>query len=194
MAGSADGGRPHGRDQIVAAVVTAATELFADRGPAAVPLRDVAAAAEVTLSQIHRHVGNKNALLVAVLAAELATTGGEIPVTEELDLASLLKALFGLVHPQTRTRLQARIILDGYDLPALQSRFPGIELASELLRRTLPDDQARVRAAVLASFFAGWELLGATYLRVSGAGAVTAERFAEIIGPLLDAMAVAPPA
>ena len=105
-----------------------------------------------------------------------------------------MKALLGLVRPQTRTRLQARIILDGYDPPALQSRFPGIELGSELLRRTLPDDQARVRAAVLTSFFAGWELLGSTYLRVAGAGTVTAERFAEIIGPLLEAMTAAPPA
>ena len=191
--GKAGGGRPHGRDQIVAAVVAAATELFAQRGPAAVSLRDVAAAAQVTLSQIHRHIGNKTALLTAVLSDELGTTS-DGQVVAGMDLVTFLKAIFGLAHPQTRTRLQARIILDGFDLLALQARYPGIELAVELLRQTLPEEQARARAAILAAFFAGWELLGPTYLRASGAGPVPADRLAEIISPLLEAMASAPPA
>ena len=193
MAAKGDSERPHGRDRIIAAVVGAATELFAERGPAAVSLRDVAARADVTLSQIYRHIGNKDALLAAVLAAELAGTG-DASAVRGLDLTTFLKMLFGLEHPQARTRLQARIILDGYDLPALQSRYPGIELGIKLLRQTLPDDQARVRAAVLATFFTGWELLGTTYLRVTKVDDITAERFAEIIEPLLRAMATAPPA
>jgi TetR/AcrR family transcriptional regulator, repressor for neighboring sulfatase len=186
--------RPRGREQIVAAVVGAATALFADRGPAAVSLRDVAATADVTLSQIYRHIGNKEALLAAVLAADVATSGGLPSETGDLDLATFLKMLFRPGQPKDRSLLQARIILDGFDLAALQSRYPGIELGIQLLRQTLPDEQARVRAAVLATFFAGWQLLGPTYLRVADAQDVTEDRFVDIIGPLLDAIAAAPPA
>jgi TetR/AcrR family transcriptional regulator, repressor for neighboring sulfatase len=184
--------RPRGRDEIVAAVVRAATELIAARGPAAVSLRDVAAAAHVTLSQIYRHVGNKDDLLVAVLAEEVAAAGPR--TATDLDLATFLQTLFRLDAPALRTRLQARVILDGYDLLALQSRFPGIELGTMLLRETVPDDEARVRAAVFAAFFAGWQLLGPAYLRVTGAHNMSPERFDEALAPLLDAMATAPPA
>jgi len=185
-------GRPRGREQITAAVIDAATALFAERGPAAVSLRDVATAADVTLSQIHRHIGNKDALLAAVFEADVA----DAPATADpgpLDLATFLKSLVRLdADPSTRTLLQSRTILDGYDLLALQQRFPGIEVGVALLSRDLEDDEARVRAAVVATLFAGWQLLGPTYLRVTGAQDVTPERFAEIMAPMLDAIAAAP--
>lgn len=183
--------RPRGRDEIVAAVVRAATELIAARGPAAVSLRDVATAAHVTLSQIYRHVGNKEDLLVAVLSEEVAAAAGP-SAAPDLDLATFLRTLFRLDAPALRTRLQARIILDGYDLPALQSRFPGIELGTKLLKESIPDEETRVRAAVFAAFFAGWQLLGPAYLRVTGADDVSPERFDEVLAPMVDAMATAP--
>jgi AcrR family transcriptional regulator len=189
--------RPRGREQVVAAVVEAATRLFAERGPAAVPLRDVAAAANVTLSLIHRHIGNREALLREVLATEVAEAGGAPGVARtsgDVDLATFLRALFGRLEPDLRTVLQARVILDGYDLRSLQQHYPGIELGIGLLRQELPEDQARVRAALFAAFFAGWQLLGSTYLRVTGADAIPAAQLAEIISPLLDALAHAPPA
>jgi len=192
--GASAAARPRGRDQIVRAVVAAATSLFAERGPAAVSLRDVAAAANVTLSQIHRHIGNKQALLTSVLAAELAASDQIAPTPQGVDLAAFLELLFRLDAPALRTKLQVRTILDGFDLAALQQRYPGVELATELLRQTLPDDQARVRAALLTTFFAGWQLLGPTYLRVTGAGDVSPERFIEVVGPVLRAIADAPPA
>jgi TetR/AcrR family transcriptional regulator, repressor for neighboring sulfatase len=188
------GQRPHGRDEIVASVVEAATELFSARGPASVSLRDVAAAARVTLSQIHRHIGNKEALLAAVLAADLAAGEGPAATAGDLELAAWLKLMFRRDLPaRGRTRLHGQIILDGYDLPELQRRYPGVELTVRLLGEALPDEQARVRAALLTAFFGGWQLFGPTYLRVTGADGVGAERFAEIIGPLLDALATAPP-
>jgi len=186
-------GRPRGREQITAAVIDAATELFAERGPAAVSLRDVATAADVTLSQIHRHIGNKDALLAAVFAADVA----DAPTDDDLaaiDLATFLKAFIRLdAEPATRTLLQSRTILDGFDLLALQQRFPGIEQGILLFARDLPEEDARVRAAVFAALFAGWQLLGSTYLRVTEAQDVTAERFAAIMAPVLDAIAKSPP-
>ena len=183
--------RPRGHQEIVQAVVESATQLFSRRGPAVVSLREVAAGAGVTLSQIHRHIGNKEDLLRAVLAADLDRSA-RLPEPGQLELAAFLSALFQVSDATIRTRLQARVILDGYDLPALQNRYPGIELALQLLAEQLPEDQARVRAALLASFFAGWQLLGPTYLRVAGAPALTQPELAHHIGPVLEALAGAP--
>jgi AcrR family transcriptional regulator len=184
--------RPYGRDEIVTAVVEAATGLMAERGPAAVSLRDVAQQAGVNLSQIHRHIGNKEALLEAILAADVAARPDLGVEALELDFESLLKLLFRLTDANLRTRLQARIIIDGYDLPALQDRYPGIELAIKLLEDRLPVEQARVRTAAFTSFLAGWLLLGPSYLRVTGMGGISSERFTEIMAPVLDAIAKAP--
>jgi AcrR family transcriptional regulator len=178
----------------VAAVVDAATKLISERGPAAVSLRDVAAAADVTLSQIHRHIGNKQALLVEVLNAELVSSDLPVPSAADLDLAALLERLLAPGPPPVRTKLQVRIILDGYDLRALQDRYPGVDLAVELLSQVLPDDQARVRAALLTTFVAGWQMLGPTYLGVVGVDDVDSDRFTEILTPVIHAIASAPPA
>ncbi|AWH97457.1 TetR/AcrR family transcriptional regulator [Dietzia psychralcaliphila] len=58
--------RPVGRDAVRRAVLGTARRLFAARGPRA-SLREVAEAAGVNLGLIHRHVGNKDDLLSAVL-------------------------------------------------------------------------------------------------------------------------------
>jgi AcrR family transcriptional regulator len=188
--------RPRGHDEIVRAVVEAASELFAARGPAAVSLRDVATRADVTLSQIHRHIGTKADLLAAVLEADLAAQRPpSFADGEDVPIAAWLRGAFEPRFPaDTRTRLHARTILDGFELPQLQARFPGIERTADLLRTSIPDDQARVRAALLASFFAGWRLFGDTYLRVTQASDTSPERLATIVGPMLDAMATAPAA
>lgn len=58
--------RPVGRDAVRRAVLGTARRVFAQRGPRA-PLRLVAEAAGVNLGLIHRHIGNKDDLLSAVL-------------------------------------------------------------------------------------------------------------------------------
>lgn len=58
--------RPTGREAVRRAVLGTARQLFAARGPRA-SLREVAEAAGVNLGLIHRHVGNKDDLLSAVL-------------------------------------------------------------------------------------------------------------------------------
>ena len=128
-----------------------------------------------------------------MLEADLEAGDGPSLIGGDTDLAAFLKTLFRPDLPASvRTQLHGRIILDGYDLPELQHRFPGIELTTELLGRALPEEQARVRAALLTSFFAGWQLFGQTYLRVTASEHLAADRFAEIVEPILDALATAP--
>jgi AcrR family transcriptional regulator len=67
LVGKAKNSRPLGREAVMAAVLDAANELFAARGPASVSVRDIAAAARVNHALVHRHFGPKHKVLQAVL-------------------------------------------------------------------------------------------------------------------------------
>ena len=51
----------------MAAVLESAADLFAERGPAATSIRDIAARSSVNHGLIHRHFGSKDGLVGAVL-------------------------------------------------------------------------------------------------------------------------------
>src|SRR6185436_20901192 len=58
---------PQGKEEVVAAVLRAAADLFAERGLAATSIRDIAARSRVNHGLIHRHFGSKDGLVAAVL-------------------------------------------------------------------------------------------------------------------------------
>jgi AcrR family transcriptional regulator len=58
--------KPHGRDEVVQAIIQAAIPLIAERGVKAVTLRDVAKAANVAHGLIARHFGTKEGLVQQV--------------------------------------------------------------------------------------------------------------------------------
>src|SRR5438045_9506246 len=58
---------PTGRAEVAAAVLEAAADLFAERGPAATSIRDIAARSRVNHGLIHRHFGSKHSVVAAVL-------------------------------------------------------------------------------------------------------------------------------
>src|ERR1700756_3575550 len=60
-------GVPTGREQVAAAILEAATDLFAERGPAATSIRDIAARSKVNHGLVFRHFGTKEQLVGAVL-------------------------------------------------------------------------------------------------------------------------------
>src|SRR3954451_19310567 len=64
--------RPTGRAAVRAAVLESAIALFAERGPASVSLRAIAAGANVNLGLLHRHFGSKAELVTAALEHFLA--------------------------------------------------------------------------------------------------------------------------
>lgn len=146
-------GKPVGREQVIAAVVEHAAELFAERGPAATSIRDVAARSGVNLGLIHRHIGSKDQLVGAVLdhlgdqMAELAADGAdraEIEARAERDI-----------------RVAARVILDGYPAGELKDRFPVI---SSVLARTIErhgdSERTRIAVANMVVLELGWRLFG----------------------------------
>ena len=148
-----------GKDEVSAAVLQAASELFAEKGPAATSIREVATRAGVNHGLLHRHFGSKRQLLAATLqnladsAAELRESGAPV---ERLEAASELQA-----------RVMVRSTLDGFPVEELQQRFPGMEAFLDQVRAGHSDERtARLLAAHGMALQIGWGLLGPT-LRVA---------------------------
>lgn len=142
---------PTGRAEVAAAILEAATDLFAERGPAATSIRDIAARCGVNHGLVFRHFGTKEQLVGAVLdhlganlSALLATDTPAEVVEQSLD---------------RQMRVMARTVLDAYPVGQLQKRFPNIATLLDGVR-PLHDDELHARLAVanaLALQF-GWRL------------------------------------
>jgi AcrR family transcriptional regulator len=141
---------PVGRDEVVAAVLTHAADLFAERGPAATSIRDIAARSGVNHGLIFRHLGTKDQLVGAVLdqlADEVtaAMAGGSSAAIE--------------ARSERQWKVLARAILDGFPVGKLQQRFPGATLLVGLAADGHPDDRtASLAAANAMALQLGWRL------------------------------------
>ena len=146
-----DGAAPFGRDEVAAAVLEAASELFAEKGPAATSIREVAGRSKVNHGLIFRHFGTKDRLVGAVLD-HLAGR-----ITAQVDArASGAEVEAAMVR---HARVVARAILDGYPVGELQSSFPTLAQLFDDIRPNFPDDeQARLAAANIGALQLGWYL------------------------------------
>jgi AcrR family transcriptional regulator len=151
--------KPIGKDEVSAAVIEAAGQLFAEKGPAATSIREVAARAGVNHGLLHRHFGSKRQLLAATLQ-HLADTAAALRASGASQ--SQLEAAY-----EFQARVMVRSTLDGFPVEELQQRFPGMEAFLEQVRPGHSDDRtARLLAAHGMALQVGWGLLGST-LRVA---------------------------
>jgi AcrR family transcriptional regulator len=152
----------------MAAVLDAATMLFATRGPASVSVRDIAAAAGVNHALVHRHFSSKQEVLQAVLertVQEIAAIAAEI-TDVHADIGRLFAA--SAAH-ETHWRALARALLDGEDPRTLQRDFPTIRRLITLLQSedqhrrrrrhqpsSSPSPDIRVVVGALCALMLGW--------------------------------------
>jgi AcrR family transcriptional regulator len=152
----------------MAAVLDAANELFAARGPASVSVRDIAAAARVNHALVHRHFGPKHKVLQAVLER---SARGMATVTDRVTEARAgMEAVFNAaVEHQNYWRALARAVLDGESARGLQRDFPTINRLTGMLMRERTQahperDQSAVAlessvvVAVFSALILGWTL------------------------------------
>jgi AcrR family transcriptional regulator len=132
-------------------VLAAATDMFAERGPKATSIRDIAKQAGVNHGLVFRHFGTKEQLIAAVLdhlSSQVAEQyDGNAPSTTADATVDL------------HLRVIARAILDGYPVGQLQRRFPYISGLIEEARQSHSDETAaRLAAANAIALELGWRL------------------------------------
>ena len=144
---------PVGKDQVVAATLAAAAELFAERGPAATSIRDIAARAKVNHGLVYRHYGAKDRMVGAVLEHLGAS------LTERVAAGAPGTEIDQMLDQQTRVMVRA--LLDGYPVGQLQTRFPGVAmLLDEAIPRFDDEREARLAVANAVALQLGWRLFG----------------------------------
>jgi TetR/AcrR family transcriptional regulator, repressor for neighboring sulfatase len=142
---------PVGRDEVVAAILESAAELFSERGPAAASIRDIAARAKVNHGLVFRHFGNKNELLAAVLNHEAAN------LNKLIDTGAALPEV-GIAGTR-QLRILSRALLDGYSVAEMQTNFPAAVRFLEEVRALHDDeDAARLATAHAIALLLGWQL------------------------------------
>jgi AcrR family transcriptional regulator len=168
-------GVPLGRAEVVAAVLESAADLFAERGPAATSIRDIAARSRVNHGLIHRHFGGKDALVGAVLD-HLGQHLAGLP-DAKADGSTISEAV------DRQLRVIARTSLDGYSIGELQHRFPTMELMLESVRaRHSTELGARLAAAHTIAMQLGWCLFGDSLRASTGLEDVDDRTFARSVG------------
>lgn len=142
---------PTGRAEVMTAVLDSAGELFAERGPAAASIRDIAVRARVNHGLVFHYFGTKEKLVAAVLnhlgAHVTALIDADAPA-DEIQAASA-----------RQVRVMARAVLDGFAVEKLQTSFPGVERLLDQVRPLHSDDDAaRLAAAHVVGLLFAWQL------------------------------------
>jgi TetR/AcrR family transcriptional regulator, repressor for neighboring sulfatase len=146
-------GAPHGEQAVRSSLIAAATELFADRGPRAVSVREIAEAAGVNHGLVHHYFGSKDGLVTAVLD-ELSA--GSLAEMASHELGSVVFVAGG--PTERHGRILAHLLLDGADPRDYKSGFPTVEaLIATYRNEGFSAREAKVRAAQVAAMVLGWQ-------------------------------------
>lgn len=147
-------GAPHGEQEVRAALLDAATELFGARGPSHVTIREIAAEAGVNHGLVHHYFGSKDALLAAVLDRLATESAEEIAATDPSEVLYTAGST-----TEQHGRILAHLLLEGRDPGELQSGFPAIRaLVARLRDAGFSTREARERAAGVTALVLGWHL------------------------------------
>src|SRR4051794_626973 len=151
------GGRPTGPDDVTTAILDAATDLFTERSPATVSLREIARRADVNYGLIHRYYGSKEAVVAAVFRRK--SEAGAHVIANAADSDEALGLLMSSTGGRAEyARLLAGALVADATSEAIFSRSPAVERLTELIRRDHGDGHrdARVVAAAAMALSVGW--------------------------------------
>jgi len=163
--------RPTGRDQVRSAILDAATRRFAAEGSGA-SLRHIATDAGVNLGLIHRHFGNKDDVLRAVVQHHVET--GSSAIAAAPDVAVAIRQIFeGSIHDGLYVRIMAWLLLESAGEVRYQQDYPGMAALRALATRgdgsdmnDINDEDIRLMTAMAAVY--GWTVFGPQILAAFG--------------------------
>jgi len=152
---------PRGRDEIINAILKATEGLLPKHNPTEISLRQIADAANVNYSLIHRYFGTKESVIMAAHERMLSKVGEQFSTVDRLD--GNIGVLFKISGENvSRRTLLARAMLDGADPHLIRHHFPIMQQLIELLRKKKSKTKRPTEydAETLAAFFAaaalGW--------------------------------------
>ena len=162
-------------------MLDAAGRHFAARGANA-SLRDIAADAGVNLGLIHRHFGNKDDLLQAVLDAQ-RRAGADL-VGASPDVATAVREIFEeTVYKDQHVRTLAWLLLDEEQGRSLRHEYPTIDA---LRARVGDDPDARTRLMAAFTMVYGWTVFGPQLLEAFGWSPADRAAVEQDLAALLD--------
>ncbi|MGG7102358.1 TetR/AcrR family transcriptional regulator [Rhodococcus sp. 24CO] len=178
-------GKAWGRDEVRHAVLRAARTKFAAKGMS-VTLRELAQDAGVNLGLIHKHLGNKDDILRAVLARNSQQSASVVENVESLSEAMRRLFLVGVADPDY-VRIATWLTLDGRtDLLPTDEADGGTILA----RSGRSSDSVDVRIVFGLAAIAGWSLFGSEILNnadVPASDRVNIElRMADLLAAIME--------
>jgi len=177
--------RQPGREGAIEALIDAARELFAERGPSAVSLRDVARRAGVNHGLIHHYIGSRDDLLRLVFTASMDHARAKVEgATDSMSGVGALRRL-GAGNDEY-TRLLAWALLEGRD-PA---EFHGRSSALDAIVAANDDDSRDLRVALAMAMVQtlGWKLFGPYVLAAAGFDATDAAGVRTDVDVLVDGL------
>jgi AcrR family transcriptional regulator len=180
--------RPTGREEVQAAVLKAAAEHFARHGTAA-SLRAIAEEANVNVGLIHRHFGNKDELLRAVLRHQ--TQSGAAVVAREPTAGAALQRIFEAGPGTARyVRTLAWLLLEGSEPASFQPEYPAIEVLRAMPHDHLSDEDYDLRLLSGLLIVYGWTVFGPQLLTAfgypPGRQAAVRSSVADLVAGLVD--------
>jgi AcrR family transcriptional regulator len=152
---------PQGRAEISEAILQATENLLPKHNPADISLRQIAEAANVNYSLIHRYFGTKESVIMAAHERLLSKVGEQFSAIDRIE--GNVGVLFEISGKNASRRiLLARAMLDGADPHLIRHHFPIMNQLIELIRKKKLEtkEASEYDAETLAAFFAasslGW--------------------------------------
>jgi TetR/AcrR family transcriptional regulator, repressor for neighboring sulfatase len=155
---------PYGEHEVRQALIEAATVLFAEQGPGAVPVREIARRAGVNHGLVHRYFGSKDGLVSAVLDRLSAQSTAEVESHEPSVVTYSAEG-----PTATQGRILAHLLLAGADPADFKSDYPAARtMIRHCRQRGMSDRQARERVAQVLALVLGWQFFEPFVMSATG--------------------------
>ncbi len=170
--------KPHGREEVRTAVLSATSELVAERGPDGFSVREIATRAGVNHALVHRHFGTKAEVLEQMLAADAeavvaAVLESGLPTSGEASGEVVAELLDLLAERPSYWRTLVSAVLDSPEA-AIPGTASTTELFSGLWREA--DSEQAVPTSVAGMTVLGWLIFGRFMCEATGADPEAAKR------------------
>jgi AcrR family transcriptional regulator len=194
--------RPYGRAEVVAAILDAARDLIAKRGPSRVSLREIADAANVNNGLVFQYVGTKDQLVAEVFRRSSHSVETALAQARSLDAA-----IDVLVRDPADAdiRLLVWAALEAKDPERLFGTSSGLTALAPIVRehasrsgRDSSDADVRVAIAIASMVATAFRVMGPVARIAGGLSGDEAGRFDDVVVRLirsiieLDHVEVAP--